>query len=225
MSRRRISMFYWGIFTWARDERAQTGRRARWRPYGGRCLVAAALLCCGQGIALGATIKECQDAQGRKYFADRCPADTQQLGEKKILTSGQVGGGVNLQKLRSEHPIVIYSVPNCDACDLTRNYLSKRGLPFSEKDVSENAENQQELKERSGALTVPAVAVGKQLVSGYNRSALKSQLDAVGYPDSESQQGQQGQQAADATPANAEPGQEEPTDAPSPFFSPPPPSE
>ncbi len=213
MSRRRI-----GIFPWARDERAKTDGRARWRPYGGRCLVVAALLCCGQGIALGATIKECQDAEGRKYFADRCPADTQQLGEKKILTSGQVGG-VNLQQLRSEHPIVIYSVPNCDACDLTRNYLSKRGLPFSEKDVSENADNQQELKERSGALTVPAVAIGKQLVSGYNRSALKSQLDAVGYPDSESQQGQQ---AAGAAPANAEPGQEEPTDAPSPFFSPPP---
>ncbi len=132
-----------------------------------------------------ATVVRCQDAQGNVFFADRCPGEAQTLETKKLRTN-QTAASPSLAEISRQHPIVLYSVPECDACDLVRNYLSTRGLPVTEKNVLDDMEAQEELKERAGAYTVPVIAVGAEhVIKGYNRPALERVLFQIGYPEAE----------------------------------------
>ena len=134
------------------------------------------------------SIMECERPNGQRFFSERCPPGSKSVGEKKIRTGG--GDTFDLNRLKEQHPVVMYLVDACDACDLVRNYLDKRGVPHTKKDVgADNPKHQEELKERSGRLTVPVVIVGETVVNGYNRAALSSALDAAGYPDAQAQQG------------------------------------
>ena len=133
------------------------------------------------GSVLAAKIVECVDASGRTYFADKCPQATALVRERRV--GSKRSGGPDLQKLAEESPVVLYSTNVCEACELMRHYLDKRGTPFSEKNVAEDAELQEELKKKSGALQVPVVSVGEKIVHGFNRGALKEALDGAGYPD------------------------------------------
>jgi glutaredoxin len=127
------------------------------------------------------TVYECEDAQGDRTFQDICPPGTTPVLEKQFYTGSKKAK--ELEAVRSQYPVTLYSTPTCDACDLVRSYLQNRGVPFTEKDVSNNAELQQELLSKSGGLTVPATFIGDSFVAGYNKVNLKSQLDNAGYPE------------------------------------------
>ena len=85
-------------------------------------------------------------------------------------------------EVAADNPVFLYTVPNCDACDLVRNLLSTRGIPVNEKNVEDNSANQDELKAKTGGMSVPALVVGGSALSGYNRSAIDAALKQAGYP-------------------------------------------
>lgn len=145
---------------------------------GSACLLA---LLVGTGAA-ALTVVECVDAAGNSSFRDKCPPGTTKKGERRLHG---VGGSdePSVEEIAEAHPITLYSVPDCDACDLVRQMLSSRSLPFTEKDVQDNAEMQDELKSVTGGLTVPATAIGETVSTGYSRSALENALRAAGYPE------------------------------------------
>jgi glutaredoxin len=128
------------------------------------------------------TVVECVDAQGNSSFRDTCPPgmsvkSTKQLrGERKEVIPSAA-------EVANEYPVVFFSAPNCEACDLVRTHLQGRNVPFSEKDASEDPATQAELAVITGGpLTVPAVTVGIQKLTGYNQLELDSALNEVGYP-------------------------------------------
>ena len=131
--------------------------------------------------AYAATIVECRDSSGRVYFADKCPEATSLVSKRDI--GGKKDSAPDLAQIAKENPVDLYVTDNCDACDLMRNMLEKRGTPFSEINVATDVDKQSELIKRSGLLQVPVVYVGEKAVNGVNRAALKDALDAVGYPD------------------------------------------
>ncbi len=124
---------------------------------------------------------ECLDAEGAAFFADRCPPGTTQASQKRILGVLREEG-TDVQALAEERPVTLYAVPVCDACDLVRNQLQKRQIPFTEKDASSDLEVQNALKAAAGGLTVPAVTIADQVITGYNKQALDGALDTAGYP-------------------------------------------
>jgi glutaredoxin 3 len=141
----------------------------------------AALLACSSVAIEARTVVECIDADGTSSFRDSCPPGMAKKGEKDL---GGVGprtdpalGGAALA-----YPIVLYTIPACDACDVLRHSLTSRGLPFKEYDVSDDAARQTELQERTGGMTVPSATVGESVISGYNRDALDAALQEAGYP-------------------------------------------
>lgn len=142
---------------------------------------AALWLLAGANATLAATIVECEDAAGNRSFEAACPPGSQLVEEKKYYT-GPKNTGPDLDRLQAEQPVVLYSVPTCEACDVVRSYLNSRGTPFTEKNVSDDAALQEELSAISGELSVPVVTIGEQMVSGYNKPALKEKLDTAGYP-------------------------------------------
>jgi len=77
--------------------------------------------------------------------------------------------------------VTLYSVPVCDACDLVRNLLEKNGIPFEERDAGSSVSVQNELMELAGQLSVPMLAIGDGLVSGYSSNAITTALSSAGF--------------------------------------------
>ncbi|MBI2802106.1 MAG: glutaredoxin family protein [Gammaproteobacteria bacterium] len=127
------------------------------------------------------TVVECRDKTGNISYRDHCPPDSTKTATKR-LSHGPVNHNPTADDIAKEHPVTLFSVKNCDACDLVRQLFSGRGVPFSEKNVDDDATTQAELKAVAGALTVPTVTIGLQVYTGYSRSALEGGLAQAGYP-------------------------------------------
>jgi len=130
------------------------------------------------------TVVSCKDQDGSTYFADRCPPGAVRMAEKEVRGGPRRDAEAALAEVAKTHPVVFYSVSDCDACDLVRQQLKSRNVPYTEKDVGPNQiDNQQALKAvGSGNMTVPTVVVGTQAFTGYSRAALDAGLDGAGYP-------------------------------------------
>ena len=126
------------------------------------------------------TVVECREADGSLSFRDHCPPNEAKTGEKRLRNAPKISE-LSAAQLAKTTPVILYSVPNCDACDLIRLQLQSRTIPFTEKDVSSNAVTQQELQTASGALTVPTVLIGDKAQAGYDRAALNQRLTEVGF--------------------------------------------
>jgi len=143
------------------------------------------------------------DQGGKVHYTDGPPPDTaSDVEEKKFAGPASPAQGGDAAEAAKNNPVVLYSVPDCTACDSARAHLKKRGIPFTESNVEGNREAQEEMKKRVGALAVPTVMVGTKIMKGYLASLLDGELDAAGYP-----------KAAPATAVAPAPGTEEPAPA------------
>lgn len=135
--------------------------------------------------AYGVKLYKWIDEDGNVTYHDRPPPEAGYSVERKdFKLGGQAGGRSNgaASKAIDENPVVLYTAPKCTACDMARAYLDKRNVPFTDKNVSGNAEAIKELQDKSGALTVPTIMVGRKVMKGYMESLLEGELDAAGYP-------------------------------------------
>jgi glutaredoxin len=127
------------------------------------------------------TVVECREPDGTITFRDRCTPGQTKTGEKRLQGS-PARGASSAAEIAKKSPVVLYVVPACDTCDLLRLQLQARGIPFAETDVSTDRANQDALQAASGALTVPTVTIGTEVLKGYDRADLDARLTAVGYP-------------------------------------------
>ncbi len=79
-------------------------------------------------------------------------------------------------------PVVMYMIPKCLSCDMARNYFQHRKVPFTEKNVEGNRLLIEELRKKTGTLSVPTILVGDKVMQGFLESLLAGELDAAGYP-------------------------------------------
>jgi len=123
----------------------------------------------------GVDIYECEDAKGNRSFHDRCPPDMTQVTKKQYSTRAGTPAKTSLAAL------TLYIVPDCDTCQQVKEFLAVRSIAFNEKNVNENIALQSELKEKAGDLKVPALVIGNQVITGYERNNLISVLTKAGY--------------------------------------------
>ena len=121
-------------------------------------------------------IFECRDENGAISFQDRCPPGTTPVNERNYDT-GLPTGAENAQR----PPIKLYMIPDCDTCSQVKEFLEIRNLQFSEVDVSEDVDLQDELTEVAGELKVPVLLVGDTVLNGYNRTVFIQALTESGH--------------------------------------------
>lgn len=139
------------------------------------------LLLLGNPVA-ALTVYVCVDAGGEEsFYSDQCPPGTHKAKEQEVKV-WRNRRSQDPAAIAEEHPVTLYVSKDCDACDLVRLHLQKRGVPFTEKDAGSDMEVQNELLEVSGSMKIPALTVGEQVVSGYNRNEIDDALTAAGYP-------------------------------------------
>ena len=74
-----------------------------------------------------------------------------------------------------------FASSDCVPCDQARNALRDRGVPFSEKTVSNDADRAK-LAEAGGSNNVPFILVGSQKLAGYGADELQAALTSATYP-------------------------------------------
>jgi len=76
--------------------------------------------------------------------------------------------------------VTVYSTPTCSWCFRAKEFLSQKGVPFTEKDVSVDQAAAIEMIRRSGQQGVPVITVDDQVVVGFDRPRLEKLLQANG---------------------------------------------
>jgi glutaredoxin len=143
-----------------------------------------ALAVAGLSATQAAPLYKWVDSQGRVSYHDKPPPEDSgyRVEKKNLGPGGESEVDDALEKIVEQYPVVLYSVPVCGSCDLARIYLEKRKVPFTEKNIENNPELQQELKKKAGSLSAPTIMVGEKVMNGYLESLLGGELDAAGYP-------------------------------------------
>ena len=124
------------------------------------------------------------DEKGRVQYSDTPPPAGAKGVQKKRLHDNAVGGqgSYELDKAMRESPVTLYSHPDCkQQCQIARDTLNKRGIPFREVNV-ETQETQDELKRVSGGTLVPVLVVGGQVQTAISAQAYERALDLAGCP-------------------------------------------
>ncbi|MEW6624309.1 MAG: glutaredoxin 3 [Bacillota bacterium] len=63
--------------------------------------------------------------------------------------------------------IKIYTTRNCPYCVAAMSFLDSKGLAFKEIDLTNDPDQMEKLKERTGWLTVPQIFIDDELIGGY----------------------------------------------------------
>lgn len=153
-----------------------------------KTILVMALAVAGLSTAQAASLYKWVDSQGRVSYHDKPPPEGSdfRVEEKNLDTGRKSEADDTLEKIVEQYPVVLYSVPVCGSCDLARVYLEKRKVPYSEHNLENNAELQQKLKQKFGALSAPTITIGEKVMKGYVESILEGELDTAGYPKMES---------------------------------------
>lgn len=138
----------------------------------------------GVTAAQADTLYKWVDSQGHVSYHDQPPSDGAgyRVEEKVLGSSHKPQEGETLADIIEKYPVVLYSVPDCDSCNLARLYLQKRKVPFTEQNLSTDPKLQQIVKKKTGSLSAPTIMIGEKVMKGYVESVLEGELDDVGYP-------------------------------------------
>lgn len=125
------------------------------------------------------------DAQGQVFYQDELPPNGQQFEEKSFSDQGTntlTKAALNRTKAIAQNPVTLYTAANCESCDLIRTVLEINRVPYQNIEVEDNPTAQQALMDLIGALRVPSLLVGKQVVNKFDRSSIEETLKENGYP-------------------------------------------
>jgi glutaredoxin len=129
---------------------------------------------------------------GRVVYSDVPPPPNAKSLQKPVTTptANAAGGAATagaqglpfaLQGPAKNHPVVLYTTADCEACTQGRNLLGKRGVPFAEKTVR-TQEDLNAFKAATGSSQVPVLLVGSAKQMGFDESGWNIALTAAGYP-------------------------------------------
>ncbi len=134
-------------------------------------------------LALAQTYRWVDPATGRTMITDTPPPGSARQVSR--ATSAPTGGDAQLpfatRQAAQNFPVTLYTGADCGPCTQARELLSKRGIPFTEKNVRTDADIS-ELKALAGEATIPVLKVGRQTIKGFEASSYNSTLDLAGYP-------------------------------------------
>ncbi|MDZ4231073.1 MAG: glutaredoxin family protein [Dehalococcoidales bacterium] len=72
--------------------------------------------------------------------------------------------------------VVVYSTPTCPWCRRAKDYLTKKGIPYTEHNVAVDKGKAQEMIQKSGQMGVPVITIDDEVIVGFNQGRLDSLL-------------------------------------------------
>lgn len=121
---------------------------------------------------------------GKVTYTDRPPP----AGEGRATTVNRDGSSAStdtslpfaLRQVMVKFPVTLYTASNCEACDMGRGLLTRRGIPFSERTAT-TEEDRAAWEKLVGGQEAPVLRVGGQVMRGFNATQWEETLDIAGY--------------------------------------------
>jgi glutaredoxin len=121
---------------------------------------------------------------GKITYSDRPPPPTDgramQVNRDGSTATNDVALPFALRQVMAKFPVTLYTASKCDACELGRALLQRRGIPFSERTATTN-EDKEVWEKITGGQEAPVMKVGAQVMRGFNASTWEETLDVAGY--------------------------------------------
>jgi glutaredoxin-like YruB-family protein len=76
----------------------------------------------------------------------------------------------------ADKKVVIYSTPTCPYCKRAKDYLSQKGIPYTDINVAQDREKTKEMVQKSGQMSVPVIIIDDEIVVGFNQALLDKLL-------------------------------------------------
>ena len=76
----------------------------------------------------------------------------------------------------ADKKVVIYSTPTCPYCKRAKEYLSRKGISYTDIDVAQDREKTKEMIRKSGQMSVPVITIDDEIVVGFNQALLDKLL-------------------------------------------------
>lgn len=76
----------------------------------------------------------------------------------------------------ADKKVVIYSTPTCPYCKRAKDYLSQKGIPYTDINVAQDKEKVKEMIQKSGQMGVPVIIVDSEIIVGFNQAQLDKLL-------------------------------------------------
>lgn len=152
-----------------------------------RAWVVGFSLMLASGFTLAQQMYKWVDSEGIVHYSDTPPPAKEKHVEVKDISGAStpmtpaVPLPYALAQAVKNNPVTLYTGSRCTPCDQARNALRDRGVPFTEKTVSNQA-GKDKLLEVSGASQVPFMTIGRKTVRGYAADELQAALTAADYP-------------------------------------------
>lgn len=73
--------------------------------------------------------------------------------------------------------VTIYSTPTCHFCDVAKKFFDTNKIKYVAHDVSNDGVKRQEMRDLSGAMTVPVIVIGKEVIVGFAEDKIKELLN------------------------------------------------
>jgi len=125
------------------------------------------------------------DKSGKVHYGDVPASEAEQIERKKFsspATQDSEDLPYETRRAQQNFPVTLYTASNCiELCQKARDFLNKRGIPFTEKYLVTQEEINDFIKQ-SGSDQSPTLAVGKTFLKGFQAEQWNSELDIVGYP-------------------------------------------
>src|SRR4051812_14604420 len=103
---------------------------------------------------------------GTVSYGDRPPEEGGRMVDGPATRSAARSGGdpelpYALRAAMGKYPVLLYTAPNCQPCDLGRKHLAQRGVPFSERTLHTQADLDALKRAGFEDASVPALSVGR----------------------------------------------------------------
>lgn len=77
---------------------------------------------------------------------------------------------------KGEMKVTVYSTPTCPYCVMAKQYLSAKGVKYTDVDVSRDAAAAMKLVKETGQSGVPQISINGEWIVGFDRQAIDRAL-------------------------------------------------
>ena len=154
------------------------------------CVASLLLVAC---VAQAQSVYRIVGPDGKVTFSDKPPVNpatvsvTGRGGKPVPVRAEETVLPFDLRQAMARYPVTLYSGPGCVPCNAGRLLLQGRGVPYTEFNVSSNADIDA-LQRISGDNSLPFLTIGGQKIKGYSQTEwLQSRSSATSCASSASQ--------------------------------------
>ncbi len=72
--------------------------------------------------------------------------------------------------------VTIYSTPSCGFCHQAKDYLTEKGVAFTDIDVADDQVKAEEMVQKSGQMGVPVIDINGQIIVGFDKQKINALL-------------------------------------------------